>query len=443
MATASSNRRNGRPLRLGNLARAAGFLVFVCSVVVRGSMTSRYDPNELLILYSDGPTYLAPARSLLDHGTFLNSRGQPGFHRTPGYPVFLAGLMVFVGTDLRMLMLAQALVLSAGPLFLYWHAKRIMPPTTAIIVGLIAAFSPWGAVLAGVPMSDGLFLTLITLIFLLMKITADTWGSRATLCATLVGLLTGAAVLVRPIWALVILIPWAYAFSVGSKRRGVWLMSAIIAVCAAAPVALWVVRNDRVAHFRGLSDIPGQTAWQYLAARVRAEASGRDRHEVSKLAAEEETRWGVPMHSQEADDERWRRANDVFRTHPFLTGYSFARSALEHAVHPSPDVLNAAKWNFTGDVLVLSLAWAGLLGCAVYGLWTAQVLAGPNHEPVHFRWLLGMSIVCLLLTLSSGFSFAAGSRLRGPLEAIVPMLSALGAVRITHRLRQGPSLDRR
>jgi hypothetical protein len=38
-------------------------------------------------------------------------------------------------------------------------------------------------------------------------------------------------------------------------------------------------------------------------------------------------------------------------------------------------------------------------------------------------------VICLLLTLSSGISFGAGSRLRAPLELIVPLLAAVGLVR--------------
>jgi hypothetical protein len=38
-------------------------------------------------------------------------------------------------------------------------------------------------------------------------------------------------------------------------------------------------------------------------------------------------------------------------------------------------------------------------------------------------------MIALALTASSGISFAAGSRLRAPLEAIIPLLSAVSLVR--------------
>ena len=48
---------------------------------------------------------------------------------------------------------------------------------------------------------------------------------------------------------------------------------------------------------------------------------------------------------------------------------------------------------------------------------------------INRRWLSALLIVCLVLTFLSGISFAVGSRLRAPMEAIVPLLAAVGLVR--------------
>jgi hypothetical protein len=146
------------------------------------------------------------------------------------------------------------------------------------------------------------------------------------------------------------------------------------------------------------------------------EVNGHDRFAIKDAAMQDERNWSLSV--QEADNERWRRANSVFREHPFLTVYSFARSATEHAIHPSPDVLVPARLNFHGDFFLLALLWGVILTLAIFGLLS---LLGPNAArddgEIDRRWLLTFLVICLLLTRRSGISFGAGSRLRAPLES--------------------------
>jgi hypothetical protein len=98
---------------------------------------------------ADAATYILPAQGLLSRGAFLDVFGRPEISRTPGYPAFLAVLMQLFGQDPRRLLLAQAVVLSFEVLVLYSLAVRILAPVPAFFAALLAAFSPWGAVLAG------------------------------------------------------------------------------------------------------------------------------------------------------------------------------------------------------------------------------------------------------------------------------------------------------
>jgi hypothetical protein len=122
-------------------------------------------------------------------------------------------------------------------------------------------------------------------------------------------------------------------------------------------------------------------------------------------------------------NERWRRTKIVFREHPFLTvgsplsaldcprlsSYSFARSAAEHMIHPSPDVLKLAKLNFYGDFATLAVLWGGLLMFAYVG-WRSTSHPEWDDGEINRRWLSTLLVVCLVLTFLSGISFAAGSR---------------------------------
>src|ERR1700737_3625398 len=90
----------------------ASLIVLFCSTSVRLFMVLRAVPNEPVIVFSDAPTYLVPANSLIQRGAVLDNRGKPLFHRTPGYPVFLAGIMLLVGHQLRTVLITQAVILS-------------------------------------------------------------------------------------------------------------------------------------------------------------------------------------------------------------------------------------------------------------------------------------------------------------------------------------------
>jgi hypothetical protein len=52
------------------------------------------------------------------------------------------------------------------------------------------------------------------------------------------------------------------------------------------------------------------------------------------------------------------------------------------------------------------------------------------------KWLIAVLGICLSLTLASGIVFGLGSRLRAPMELIVPLLAALGLMRIIHMMRR-------
>jgi 4-amino-4-deoxy-L-arabinose transferase-like glycosyltransferase len=414
----------------------ASSIVLLCSAFPRVLIAWRADPADLVKTYSDAGTYLSPARSLIEQGAFLNSAGEPDAHRPPGYPTFLAAIMSLVGRDLHTVLILQAVVLSFQVLALYWLARRILPSIMAFLGGILAAVSPWGAVLAAVPLSDGLFLLVLALIFLALKLT-EAAHSRGTILlgGGCVGLLTAAAVLVRPISPLVLLTAGALFLRYGPTRKGVWLLLAVMLACSLTPLALWTERNRREAQFTGLSDIMARNAWVHLAWRVKAQASGQDYRVKDKSWARLD-KGELSLPPQEAYDEHWRRAMAVFREHPVLTAYCFIRSAAEHALHPSPDVLRPARMNFFGDFMVLALLWGVLLFLAFLG-WACTAHQQWDVGVFDRGFLLMILVICLLLTLSSGIVYGNGARLRASLELIVPLLASIGLLRQVH-----PALER-
>jgi len=143
----------------------------------------------------------------------------------------------------------------------------------------------------------------------------------------------------------------------------------------------------------------------------------------------------VLFRSDKADKERWRRATAVFTEYPLLTLYNLVLGAAETAIHPSPDVLSAAKLRFAGDYWVFAAVWTGVLVLSCFG--SGHDTDTPaEHFAVRRKWLSALLIVSVSLTLTSGVCFGAGSRYRIPLELSVPLLAASGLWRLIFSSRE-------
>lgn len=411
----------------------ASLIILICALSVRLFLTWRAEPVELT--FPDSGTYFDPALSLHETRSYLNKYRTPEITRTPGYPFFLAGLMTVLGTELRTLLIAQTVIVSLSVVILYWLARQILPPLMAFVGSLLAAFSPWGAVRAGFLLTDGLFLFMLTLLFLVLHVVVRQarTPTMVVIGGSLVGSLTSMVVFIRPVFPLIILVALMMVMLYPFKRKLAWLMVAAMLACTLMPLHLWKVRNLHEAQFHGFSDVSGKAAWQWLASSVQATIPGAsgDRWTMLKAAEQDETHWTLSL--QAADDKRWRLAKEVFAAHPFLTAYAFAMNAIEALVHPEPDILLPARLRFYGDTIVLGGLWMGLALCAAIGLghvWNS----GPVDPAIDRNWLTAMLMIGILLTLTGGVSFGAGARYRVPLELIVPLLAGVGLVRVVNVL---------
>ncbi len=414
----------------------SSLIILLCAFSIRLFFTLQADPKDLT--FPDSPSYLRPALSLMESGSFLHLRKEgPDLNRTPGYPVFLAALMYVVGKDLRNLLIAQTIVVSFTVLILYWIARRILPPVMAITGAMLAALSPWSAATAGLLLSESFYLLILVLLFLFMYLVVERESNlfNVLLGGGVIGLLTSAAVLVRPLWPLVPIVAVILFLLCRDKRQRAWILVAVMLVCASTPLYVWKNRNLHEAQFDGLSTSSGVVAYRYWAARVKAHVKGTDgdRWAMLEAARMEESRWGLPVHAM--NDEHWRQAKAVFREHPVLSLYTFTLNVSEALVHPDPSILRPARLNFYGDVWVLGGFWAALVVFAGIGL-----CCTPDKERdeglIRREWLLALLGICLLLTMQAGFAFGQGSRYRVPLELIVPLLAGVGLVRVVSYLKR-------
>lgn len=202
-------------------------IVFFCSACPRVFFIWRTDLAAAINTYgySDGNEYISFAQKLIEQGAFVDSNGIPHVYRTPGYPAFLAAMLFLANQNLHRALIIQAVILSCGVVILYWLARRILPPVIAFTGSLLAAFLPWGIAFAGLPLSDGLFVVLLALIFLTVKLVEEAYNpASAALAGACTGLFTGITVLVRPVEALILLVAATLFLRYGPRRKGVWLV---------------------------------------------------------------------------------------------------------------------------------------------------------------------------------------------------------------------------
>ena len=113
-------------------------------------------------------------------------------------------------------------------------------------------------------MSDGPFLALLILIFYSMRLTVGSREIFPLACGSIwIGLLTGIAVLVRPLWMLIPLITIASGYLYRRNRKRVWCLVVLVVTFASIPPLVWMQRNTRESTYPGLSDVSGMAVWNW------------------------------------------------------------------------------------------------------------------------------------------------------------------------------------
>jgi 4-amino-4-deoxy-L-arabinose transferase-like glycosyltransferase len=203
-------------------------------------------------LFGDTTIYWALARAIREGKPFVvDQSGVPHFAlRTPGYPLFLAACQAVFGEHYLPVRLVQAGLGTLGVFFLYHLVMCVVPDrSVALIAAVLAAVEPYGVGLGALILSEGPFVPLML---------AGLWGLAALWStarprhpiwiALITGAIHGAAILVRPSWALIVPVLLAcWVIGAGRRYRAVAIRDAAIVGLATALVMMpWWVRNYRV-----------------------------------------------------------------------------------------------------------------------------------------------------------------------------------------------------
>jgi 4-amino-4-deoxy-L-arabinose transferase-like glycosyltransferase len=356
--------------------------------------------------------------------------------RTPGYPLFLAIFQAVFGESTLGVRLVQA-VLGVVCVYLVYrlagqftdagterHAALEPRPrrfSGPVVAAAIAAISPFYVFMSTVLLSEALFepLLLATLLgwTVLWKTPAEApnaEGWRRSLLALASGAAAGAAVLVRPSWALFVpaaLGTWTVA-AIRQKRQAA-LAVGLSALGFAITMAPWWVRNARIfGRFVGTALWLGASLYDGL----NTNATGAS--EMSFLEDPAISR----LDEQDQDAELARRAIAFAREHPVrVLGLAVAKlgrywSPWPHAQGPVSPVVAVAS----------TMAFVPVFGLIAAGAWSRR------RDPRAVLLLAGPLIYFCALHVF----FASSMRYRAPAEMPALALLAIGWDQLLSRLQR-------
>ncbi len=360
--------------------------------------------------------------------------------RTPGYPLVLAACQSVFGERTLPVRLVQAALGTLCVYLVYLLARQFAttagdpatePPrrrwTIPLAAAAVAAVNPHYLLMSSLVLSEAAFepLMLASLLGLAVLWPARTGadgpiaGWRMAAISLGSGAAAGAAVLVRPSWAMFVpmmLAAWVVASWRAGRGRPAARAAAICALGVVLVMCPWWVRNARV-YGRFVPTALWLGASLYDGLNPRADGGS----EMLPFLRDPEI-W--PLDEQDQDAELTRRAFDFAREHPGrVLGLAIAK--LGRYWSPWPQAAGFRSW-------VLAVASGAvelpILGLIAIGLWDRR------RDPRAWVLLAGpLLYFCALHTV-----FASSMRYRIPGEMPALGLAAIGWVSGTARRLPDP-----
>jgi 4-amino-4-deoxy-L-arabinose transferase-like glycosyltransferase len=382
---------------LARVIELALFLRVAAALAVEWQV--RRNGSARVCLFPDAEYYWTLAGTICEGRTYeiVEWGDIPHFAlRTPGYPLFLAACRTLLGDRPLGARLAQAM-LGTFSVWLVYRLTRTLtgepqtgvesePPTVPLIAALLAAVHPFFVVMSALLLSEALFVPLMVAVLWGLAVIWNRLASdqpmdrtRSLLLPLAVGIGNGAAILVRPSWALfvpimiggflygVVLAPgWDRPRTVAAVR-----VAGVVLLGLALVMAPWWVRNARV-----YGQFVPTAVWMGASLYDGLNPAATGGSDMSFLADPEI--W--PLDELDQDRRLTRRALEFAGEHP--------RRVVELAVIklgkywcPWPHAEGQSFWPL---VLAGVLAGAPLLALVGLGLWHSRrdlrawvLLAGP------------------------------------------------------------------
>lgn len=245
----------------------------------------------------DSGEYYSLARNILYHGTFSQDEAvpfTPDTWRTPGYPLYLAGVILLVGDSPTALILVHHLTCIASVLLFFWIAARHMSPGRAAMAAALVLLEPYHVYYANWLLSTSMLTLLLLFTWWAWECA---WETASRWHFIFPGLMGGFLVLA---WPGAILIPLflvaGYFFLIRKKvftvpnhhiaqASGATIGLLMVVVGILIPPVVWMARNKSLAGHFALSHQSGIVLAYFKATEVELWRQGRteDRYVETSL----------------------------------------------------------------------------------------------------------------------------------------------------------------
>ena len=215
--------------------------------IVAVALVARLVPVAVLPAYplqDDTRMYLGIAENVVDGWGFAYDNDRDGIpevtNKEPGYPSFLAALMVFAGDDAVVFARGLQIVLaSLAALLVFDLGTQLVSRRAGLVAATAYALHPGLVLEAGVPGHEG---ALVPLLLLAIGLTVRFVIRHSLYSAVGAGLVLGAMLLVKQI---VLGLPFVAAVAMFAATRGRrrWIGTAALLVGFALAIGPWTVRT--------------------------------------------------------------------------------------------------------------------------------------------------------------------------------------------------------
>jgi 4-amino-4-deoxy-L-arabinose transferase-like glycosyltransferase len=217
----------------------------------------------------DSQEYKALALNIVNHHRF-SWDSEPATFRTPGYPLFIAGIYSLFGVKDWVVMLFQAFLSVATIYLVYLIARSSFGELAGIISACLFSIDFTSILFSSLFMSETLYVFFLLLgVWLFLK-------QNTSWCVHTSALVFGLSSLIRPIGVYLfiplLLFLW-FKVKKGSYRLQ-FMQVVIFLVLFFLPILPWVVRNYKIYHSPTLSSLGGFNLLLSNAALLESEESG-------------------------------------------------------------------------------------------------------------------------------------------------------------------------
>jgi 4-amino-4-deoxy-L-arabinose transferase-like glycosyltransferase len=415
---------------------------------------NRENPANILpVVGSDAVEYKELAENILYNSTFKTYGGDLETFRTPGYPLFIAAILV-VHKNYFTVTFVQIFLTLFSSVILYALILKHFNKKTATLVALIFSLEVTVVTHTLIIMSDMLFVMLF-LVTVYLLFGTNHPGTKTML---LTGVLLAGATLVRPIafFSPVILISfliWQYRNPV--ERRWIIRSVGLFLIAFILVLTTWLVRNERISGHSKLSSLSAYNLFHYNVPEYIATKEGIDVSEAreqfeSQISPEAKNNQRSLIHSSELSKVTTPFLREHFISYIFFHIFKTIPFFLASGTETTIDIYNSLFAADTNIQIVqqnlTSLLLHGNISGTIQALkqnivvtieqlvWALSLLFATVAVIVHrekiFVWL-AVVLILYFAVLTGPVSY---SRYRIPAEPFLISLAMLGLLECIYRV---------